>query len=269
VTKSTDEGLHVEVHDGAGPPILIVHGFLGGRALWLANVEALRAVASPVVVELYGHGRSPSPFDPRVYSPDAYVAAFEQIRSALGVERWYVFGQSLGAALTLRYVFDHPEAVIAHAFTNSASALADSKWRAETMKNVEPQSERIIEHGVGHLVQSRVNPARSHRVIAEVRHALAADEALLAPLGIARTLRYTVPPSSVRERVGENTRPALLVIGTKEKVFAEPSRYAEATMPNLTVARVDAGHSPNAETPDEFNKLITAFIAKHDEGRTI
>ena len=73
-------------------------------------------------------------------------------------------------------------------------------------------------------------------------------------------MRLTAPASTVRERIGANTRPTLLVAGRKERVFAEPCRYAEAVMPALTVLRVDAGHSPNAEAPDAFNAAAVAFL---------
>ena len=90
--------LHYEVHDGAGPYLLLVHGFLSSRAQWVLNLDALSDVARPVVVEMYGHGRSPSPDDPAIYAPKNYVAEFERIRGELGVERWLVCGQSLGPA---------------------------------------------------------------------------------------------------------------------------------------------------------------------------
>jgi 2-succinyl-6-hydroxy-2,4-cyclohexadiene-1-carboxylate synthase len=241
--------------------MLMMHGFLAGRALWLENLEALRSVATPVVVELYGHGRSRSPSDPGAYHPDSYSAAFERIRRDLGVERWFVLGHSLGAALTLRYVFDHADRVIAHVFSNSASALANAEWRARMVKGAPAGADQVMRDGVGHLERSRTNPARSDRVVPAVRAALAADVPLLQAPGIAGTIRHTAPPSSVRDRVADNVTPALLVVGRKERAFAEPSHHAETTMPHLTIERVDAGHSPNAENPEAFNRVVTAFLA--------
>jgi pimeloyl-ACP methyl ester carboxylesterase len=260
VILPTASGLHVDVHLGGGPAILMVHGFLAGRALWRANLEALRVVATPVVVELYGHGRSPSPLDPSAYHPDAYVAAFEEIRRELGVDRWFVLGHSLGAALTLRYVLDHPERVIAHVFTNSASALAGPEWREAMVTNADGEADRIVKHGLAHLERSSANPARSRRIVPAVREALAADMPLLQPRGVSGTIRHTAPASTVRERIGDNIRPTLLVAGRKELVFAEPCHYVQAAMPQLTVMRVDAGHSPNAEAPDTFNAAAVLFI---------
>ena len=44
-------------------------------------------------------------------------------------------------------------------------------------------------------------------------------------------------------------------------VFVEPCRYVATSMPNLTVVRVDAGHSPNAEVPDTFNAAVVSFLS--------
>ena len=69
----TDQHLHAVVHDGDGPFALILHGALGSRSYWDDNLEALKTVCRPVVLELWGHGRSPSPEDPKRYEPEAYV----------------------------------------------------------------------------------------------------------------------------------------------------------------------------------------------------
>jgi len=68
--------LAFEVHPGRGPHLLLVHGLLSSRAQWNANLEALSGCSRPVVVELFGHGRSPSPEDAAYYSPANYVSEF-------------------------------------------------------------------------------------------------------------------------------------------------------------------------------------------------
>src|SRR3990172_5307905 len=82
--------LYHEVHGSRGPFLLLVHGMLSSRAQWMLNIEALSAFCRPVVVELFGHGRSPTPDGAGAYSPERYVAEFEALRRSLGVERWLV-----------------------------------------------------------------------------------------------------------------------------------------------------------------------------------
>jgi 2-succinyl-6-hydroxy-2,4-cyclohexadiene-1-carboxylate synthase len=261
MTPSTTATPHVDVHPGDGPPILMVHGMMASRALWTANLDALRAVATPVVLELYGHGRSPSPDDPVAYHPDSYVAAFDRIRVDLGVEQWFLLGHSLGASLTLRYALDHPERVIAHVFSNSASGIGGREVQESMVTNADSLADRILRDGLGRLEESRVNPARSHRIVPAVRNALAADVPLLQPRGVAGTIRYTGPVTNVRHRVAGNRRPTLLAAGTKEESFVEACDFVRDAMPHLTIAPMPAGHSPNAEAPDVFNAAVVPFLA--------
>jgi pimeloyl-ACP methyl ester carboxylesterase len=249
--------LHVDIHRGDGPPVLLVHGVMGGRALWAANIEALRTVATPVVVELYGHGRSPTPVGAQWYTPQAYVAQFESIRNELGAERWTVIGQSLGAALTLRYALDHPDRIVAHVMTNSMSALSKNLGDDG---GLETAAQRIEERGLAGLIENRINPARSHRIVAPVREALAADQHLLDPAGIAAAVRHTVAGASQRARVAQNRVRTVIVAGSREVAFEEPCSYALAHMPLVEVVRLVAGHSPNAEIPEQFNVEVTRLL---------
>ena len=73
--------LYYEVRGTGGPFLLLVHGLLSSRSQWIPNVEALSKFCRPVMVELFGHGRSPTPEDPQLYSPDYYVLEFERIRN--------------------------------------------------------------------------------------------------------------------------------------------------------------------------------------------
>jgi pimeloyl-ACP methyl ester carboxylesterase len=259
---SAGAGLHFEVHEGNGPYLLLVHGMLASRAQWLRNLAALSHVSRPVVVELYGHARSPSPDDPSAYRPEAYVREFERIRESLGAKRWLVCGQSLGAALSLRYALDRPERVIAQVFTNSNSALADAAWGVQVRAGMEATARALEARGIAALDAFPVHPRRAKRLPSDVQEALVADAALANPRGIALTGLHTVPDSSVRERVRENRVPTLLVVGEREERFAEQRRYAESAMPKLEVVAADAGHAVNAEAWEVFNAAVTAFLAR-------
>ena len=250
-----------EVHAGEGPFLLLVHGILTGRSLWRANLAALSRVARPVVVELWGHGRSPAPEDPERYRPEALVRAFDEIRRELGADRWILCGQSLGAALTLRYAFDAPERVLAQIFTNSTSALADADWAASTRAHAPGLADVLEKGGRVALERLPMHPIHAKRMAAEARAALLEDTSLLDAGGVARLMRYTIPESSVRRRIAENRVPTLLVCGEREQRFEPHRRFAEQTMPQLEVVPVDAGHAVNVEAAEAFDAAVTAFVA--------
>ena len=255
--------LYHEVHEGTGPYLLLVHGMLSSRAQWILNVEALAAVSRPVIVELFGHGRSPTPEDSECYMPDHYVAEFEALRNSLSAETWFICGQSLGAALTLRYSLAHPNRIVGQVFTNSNSALADSEWAARVLPLMEAQSRRLERDGREALDGHPLNPGRGGRLPSEAREALVADYALHTVRGVANTGLYTVPQSSVRERARDISIPTLLTVGRHEKGFSEARSYAERVIPGIEVADLDAGHAVNVEAADEFNRAVTDFIERH------
>lgn len=258
----TSPRLHVDVHDGTGPYLLLVHGMYASRAAWLPNVDALGAVSRPVVVELWGHGRSPAPGDPGRHRPEAYVEEFEWIRDDLGCDRWLVCGASLGAALTLRYALDQPERVIAQVFTNTNSALADDGWRARVVPFVEEDAQRILARGHAYLRKHPLVPGPSSRLPEPARSALIADVELHDPAGLAAMLRHTIPASPVRDRVRDNRVPSLLVVGEREAGFRDARRFAESAMPHLEVVPTSAGHAVNLEAAGAFDAAVVEFVAR-------
>ena len=251
------------VHPGHGPHLLLVHGFLSSSAQWLANLDALGEVCKPVTVDLWGHGRSPAPRDEGFYSPQAYAAQFEQIRVQLGVERWFVCGYSLGAGLTIRYAFDNAQHVFGHIFTNSNSALASSEQIQEWLDSAPKSAANIRSKGLAAIDRIPVHPRRARNLPAAVKGPLLADCARLKPQGVASTLAYTNPFTSVRDIAVENPRPLLLCCGIKEKRFAANRRWAEAHMANLSVVEIDAGHGVNMEGAEAFNAHVCAFVQSH------
>jgi len=193
--------LRWQIHEGAGPHLLLVHGFLSSPNQWLLNLPALAQHCRPVTVALWGHGGAPAPESPDAYDPAFYVAEFERIRATLGVERWFVLGYSLGAGLTIRYALTHPDRVIGHLFTNSTSALADAARITEWRASAEESAARILEGGHAAMERIAVHPRHARKLPAPVFEALCADAERHVPLGIANALRHTNPAASVRERL--------------------------------------------------------------------
>jgi 2-succinyl-6-hydroxy-2,4-cyclohexadiene-1-carboxylate synthase len=253
--------LYYETHGTSGPYLLLVHGFLSSRAHWLLNLEALSTFCRPVVIELLGHARSPSPDDAAPYAPDAYVGEFEAIRESLGAERWLVCGQSLGAALTLRYSLDHPDRVIAQVFTNSNSALAGGDWAKRVMPIMEAQAQQIEREGRAALDKHPFAPTRSRRLPPTARDALIADYQLHDPKGIAATARHTIPYSSVRDRIEATAVPTLLVAGDREEGFRDQAAFAEQAIPGISVVHLNTGHAVNIEDAPGFNSTVSEFCS--------
>lgn len=249
--------LHFEVHEGEGPPLLLVHGFMSSRAQWAANLEGLRRFATPVTVELWGHGRSPVPEDPALYHPRAYVAQFEAIRQRIGAARWYVCGQSFGAALTLRYSLERPEVFIGQAFTNSLSALGTPEEAAAADRRA-----RLAEIPASDapLAEIPFHPVHGTRLHPAVRAGLAADAGHLSRQALVLAMRHRAS-LSVRAELHRIEVPTLLVQGLWERSFRPLAEAAERALPGLRIVRLEGGHSINAEAVAGFDAAVAAHFS--------
>lgn len=257
------EKMYYEVHAGNGPYLLLVHGMLSGRAQWSRNLAALSAKTRPVVLELWGHGRSPSPSDPALYTPEAMVAQLEEVRQALGAEKWFVCGQSFGATFTLRYSLLFPGHVHGQVFTNSTSALATPELTRVLYADVNKLAEKLVERGQEGLKRMRIHPVHAKRLPAGAQEELLKDAGLLNPEGIAKLFQVTSPAASVAGIVAGTTVPTLLVAGEQEDRFIPHRRYGEAHIPGLEVVGVDAGHACNIGASEAFNAAVLDFIRRH------
>lgn len=254
--------LHVEIHPGAGPHLLLVHGICSSRAQWRPNLAALAQCCTPVVAELLGHGRSESPAEPAQYRVEAYIERFEAIRERLGAARWAICGQSFGAGLTLNYALAHPERIRAQIFTNSASALGPSRAQL---------SEAARDHRIAaweaqdrsQLEAMAFYPRRTGRLAAEVEDELVRDAERISLGGMARTTTMTVPGLSVADRFGDIRVPTLLVNGRREKSF-QPLRDAAAmALADLEIVDLEGGHPVNLDCADGFNAAVADFLERH------
>ena len=240
--------------------MLFVHGFLSSRAQWRENLEPLAAVCRPVVVELWGHGRSPAGESPGDYSAAGYLAQLEAIRERLGVDRWHLCGQSLGASLTLRYSLAYPDRVIAQVFTNSNSAFATAEIIVERRRLAADAIADIEARGLAAVEDLPVHPRRARRLPPELHREMVADTRRIDPRAVADSYRHLNVDVSVREASRDISVPTMLVCGSYEKRFAPHRDYAEENVPGLRVVDLAAGHAVNAERPAEFNAAVAAFL---------
>jgi len=257
----SDTQLFHEVHGGQGPFLLLMHGILSSRAQWTPNLEALSAFCRPVVVELFGHGRSPSPEDPADYTPESYARQFERIRESLGAERWFVCGQSMGALLTFHYVLDHADRVLGHIFTNSRSALSEPTSR----QGARVLADQLKAEGRKIIDDFPLHPSRNRHLKPEIKNLLVEEADRIDVNGFAKTILHTAARGSVLDRLPGNVVPTLLVAGRFDKPFQPLIEVARKRMPHLEILVLDGGHAVNLDAPEAFNRAVEEFVNRYSD----
>lgn len=241
-----------EVFSGQGPPLLLIHGLLSSRWQWQPNLGALSRISSPVVFELWGHGRSAAPVDDAAYTVSSYLDAFESIRRQLGADRWFVCGQSYGAGLAIHYALRHSDRTLGLIFTNSRSALAPGRLH-QPRDGLRAASRAELETLPFH-------PKYARRFPADLKKEMMREAQLLDVAAVGKGISMTLLELSAREHFGSLAVPTLLINGKWEKAFQPDRDFAVRTLPGLEVADLDGGHSINIEAADAFNRVVADFV---------
>jgi cis-3-alkyl-4-acyloxetan-2-one decarboxylase len=100
--------LHVAVDEGAGHPVILLHGLASSSATYDLVVPLLRDTHRVISIDLLGFGHSPAPSTVS-YTLEEHVEAVERtIRSLKLTGRATLVGHSLGSLIAARYAARNP-----------------------------------------------------------------------------------------------------------------------------------------------------------------
>ncbi|AWL36974.1 MULTISPECIES: alpha/beta hydrolase [Streptomyces] len=98
---------------GAGPAVVLLHGFPQTHLMWRHVAADLAADHTVICPDLRGYGDSDKPVDTdgTVYSKRTMAADVVALATALGHERFALAGHDRGALVAFRAGLDHPDRV--------------------------------------------------------------------------------------------------------------------------------------------------------------
>jgi haloacetate dehalogenase len=101
-------------HGGAGPPVLLLHGYPETHMMWAKVAEGLAADFTVVCPDLRGYGGStkpPSSDDHETSSKRAMARDAVALMAHLGFDRFAAAGHDRGGRVGYRLALDHPDRV--------------------------------------------------------------------------------------------------------------------------------------------------------------
>lgn len=270
-------GTHLWVHrEGAGEPILVVHG--GPLLDHGYLVGPLRPLASDHELVFYDQrlsGRSDGTVDSASVTLENFVEDIEALRRTLGLGRIDLLAHSWGGLLAMEYALEHPSSLRSLVLV-SPMPPSSALWQEEQRTAVAALTPEDTA-GMGALRASAAlrsgAPQAIERLLRLSFRGELADPALAASLHFhiepdyrARSRQFALlaPDLSTYDLTGRLPGlrvPTLVVYGAAEPGARRQADTLRALLPEAEVEVIPrAGHFSFLERPEAFLRIVRRFL---------
>ena len=269
------------VGEGAGTPLLLMHGGPGVPHDYLEPLEALGDERPVVFYDQLGCGRSDLPDNPSLWRLERFVAEAAQLRTALGLERVHILGQSWGTILATEYLLGKPAGVQCVVMANPCLSvpryLADMKRlcaelptaareaiaRAEAQGGEETPEYQIaaFEFYRRHVCRLETWPAALNRSVA----GMGAQPYMTMWGANEFTCTGNLHEYDSTARLGEISIPALFLAGRFDETTPESTAWYQSLVPGSELAIFEhSSHMPQLEEPARYLAVVRDFLRRAD-----
>jgi 3-oxoadipate enol-lactonase len=261
-TKTVNGATLALVDRGAGPVVVLVHGFPMDHAMWDAQVESLSKHCRVLAVDLRGFGRSEATDAPS--GMEQFADDIAGLLDALGVSEPIVLGGlSMGGyvcfAFWRKYAARLRALILCDTRAEADSPEAAAARRATALRVLDSSPGVLIDEMAPKLFAQATLRQRPELLEALGRMAQGCDARGVAAAALGMASR---PDSTAM--LGEIRCPTLVVVGQEDAITPPEAmrRMAEA-IPGARLAEIPAaGHLSPMEQPSRVNAAIEAFLAE-------
>jgi len=253
-----DSTVHYTV-TGTGPGVLLAHGTGSAKEGWTPLTEALCDRFTTVAVDLSGSGATTDPGG--VPDADLFTAQLIGVADAVGLDRFHVVGQSMGAVVAAVLAARHPARV--------RSATLVSGW-----VTTDARAHVLFDYWTRLL---RADPALWARsvLVDAMSEEFFRDKSVVELREFAATLASAVPPGTARQcafdqdvDIDAQLRavrcPSLVVGCTHDRMIpVGHQREMARLIPGADYIELAAGHGLPFEHPALFIRTIADFLDTH------
>ena len=256
----TDQGIVHYESFGSGPPVILLHGWIGSWGLWQPTMEALGPQYRCYALDLWGFGESGKKRNS--YSVSDFVELVPQFMDVMGIAQSPLIGHSMGGTTSLGTTVRNPErvtkvCVIGSPIVGSSLSillqLAGVQWIGSLVRNLLPLLKFAIR------LASPIITRDPKWYDMQARDLSATTVASF--FSSIRSLRNT----DLRPRLPEIKVPVMGIYGGRD-VIVSPREYRPLRS-GLPQARIEimphSGHFPMLDEPDKYLGLIRSFLDNH------
>ena len=275
----TSDGVELYVKiEGKGYPCLYIHGGPGSGSYWFEEFfgDFMEEHFTMIYLDQRGVGRSGSP-ENGDFSMERMTKDFEEIREALGFDKWLSLGHSFGGLLQMGYAENFPEAQKGMIMVNCTLSLNESfcsswapkasEFLGEEYTGCEQDSMALMER-----MNYLGNKLREKDLFWKMAYSNQENQKIMdatysgfenwnydfgnAAWDFEDYWRNFLPQSQ------EVNIPVLFYYGTTDWMVG-PEHYKKINFPNMLLWESNGGHLPFQENTDELEKAILSYFQKY------
>jgi pimeloyl-ACP methyl ester carboxylesterase len=244
---------------GEGDPVLLIHGFTANiETQWALPgvIKALAADYQVIAIDNRGHGKSDKPHDAKKYGTEM-VADAVRLLDHLKIKKAHVVGYSMGAIITKKLLFTHPDRLL-------SATLGGSGGLRE---GVEPtffnQLADSLEQGrgMGPLIEALTPPGRPKPTAEQIQAINTMLTLMNDTKALAAVLRGFKELGVADDKLKSNRVPTLALIGADDPLKPGVDALNGKLTNFETVVIKDTDHMTAFARP-EFSESLRAFLAK-------
>jgi proline iminopeptidase len=274
----TSAGLELHYRSsGTGTPAVLLSGGPGLKVDYMTPVgDALPASYRRILFEQRGTGRSrAATITPESMTLKVVVEDLEALRVHLKVDRLLIIGHSWGGMLAMAYAVAHPDRIDRLVLISSGGPTlefnqwfgdnirarlrpedieAQSYWQAAAKNGVAP--DKAVLEGVKAII-----PGYFFDRAKGLAFAAATQDGSLHSDSSGMLFADLAKNYDLRAGLKKLDRPVLIVHGHQDPIGDKTAEDIHALIPGSTLAYLNkCGHFPWIEQPEEFRRIVGAFL---------
>jgi 2-succinyl-6-hydroxy-2,4-cyclohexadiene-1-carboxylate synthase len=250
--------LHVEQR-GAGPPLVLLHGFTQTARLWGPFGDLLAHDHTLIGVDLPGHAGSDAV---RADLPTTAALVREAVTSAVGPVSCDLLGYSLGARVALHVATGTDLGIRRLVVIGATGGIEDPEARRRRREADEATADALEASGD---VEAFVTRWVSGPMFARLAGAAQSDERERnTAVGLASSLRLagTGTQEPLWDHIPTLAMPLLALAGTDDNRFSAHAERLALTAPNGIVSLIPGGgHAAHLAQPAVVARLVGHWLA--------
>jgi 3-oxoadipate enol-lactonase len=267
ITTSDGVGLAVEVA-GAGPGLLLVHGFGGAKEDFADHVPGLARDHTVVVFDHRGHGASDKPTDRAAYSIDRLATDILEVADACELDRFRLLGHSMGGMVGRQVPLRAPERIDALILMDTSAgpipgfepSLMDDAAEVAFTRGKAALKELLD------LVPVLETPAYKRTLLDRPGYQAFQDRKwadLSEIMWGAMAVALAHQPDDLAALAAAAVHfPVLVLVGAEDTPFVAASNAMVSAIDGAQLVVIpDAGHSPQFENPEAWMDALSRFLA--------